>query len=221
MSTFRKRVSVWLLCKVRTRFWTNRKLSWIALFLTKALWFWETNSFRHGASLFARILAKIFAKLCIRLIRRQCSGPVAPSFFGMRHMKAEFSLSSWFVFVAKKDWAASKILSLIISQAILKKAPMKPSGRVTFRTTWRILFVLVLLLWYRLLDRLDRRMWSWVLPNWGKTVFVMEFPAYPKRSEKEYQPYPRPRLLNRLGTAGSGWSFFSYGSLLWYERIWN
>jgi hypothetical protein len=59
----------------------------------KALWHFETRESSLGASLFARSLAKIFVKLCMRLIGQKSIIREAFAFFGSRVIFAKFSSS--------------------------------------------------------------------------------------------------------------------------------
>jgi hypothetical protein len=68
MSSLRNKDGVFEACSSLMRFWTWRKLSWMLLFLTKALWHLETISGSSGERRLASSLEKIFERLWMRLI---------------------------------------------------------------------------------------------------------------------------------------------------------
>lgn len=70
MSSLRNKLGVLDWWSSLARFCTNRKLSWMHLFLMKALWLLEIMLSRIGACLLAMSLEKIFVRLWIRLIGR-------------------------------------------------------------------------------------------------------------------------------------------------------
>jgi hypothetical protein len=97
-------------------------------FLIKALWHLETKESNNGANLFASSFANIFVMLCMRLIGRKSVTRIASTFFGRSIMFAEFNLSKPWEFSENMLLIAAIMSSLIMSQQVLKKAPVNPSG---------------------------------------------------------------------------------------------
>jgi hypothetical protein len=93
-------------------------------FLMKALWHLETKESNNGANLFASNFANIFAMLCMRLIGRKSVTCIACAFFGRSIMFDEFNMSKPWEFSENKLLIAAMMSSLIMSQQVLKKAPI-------------------------------------------------------------------------------------------------
>ena len=89
MSSLSRRRGSLRLCKNLAIYCTRRKLSWMHLPRTNALWLVETKEFSLGAKRLARILVTSLAKLCTRLIGRKSFTSTASGFFGMRIRNAE------------------------------------------------------------------------------------------------------------------------------------
>jgi hypothetical protein len=98
ISNLSKMWAYFFLCRDFTICCTNKKLSWIFLPLTKALWFVETKDGKKGASRLAIILITNLAKLWMRLIGLKSFTWTASIFFGSKVMKAELrslNLNTW------------------------------------------------------------------------------------------------------------------------------
>lgn len=72
MSNLKNKEGVLVVCRLRITFWVYKKLSWIHLFLMKALWQGEMIEFRWEAKRFANNLQKNLLTLWIRLIGWKC-----------------------------------------------------------------------------------------------------------------------------------------------------
>jgi hypothetical protein len=68
MSSLMKRDGRLALWRALITLWTYKKLSWMHLFFMKEFWHPDTHSFSLGASLLARTLIIILARLLMRLI---------------------------------------------------------------------------------------------------------------------------------------------------------
>jgi hypothetical protein len=73
MSRLKRRAGIFALLNLVARFFTYKKLSWMLLFLMKALWALETSPFMNGAKRSASNFAIILAIACMRLIGRKWS----------------------------------------------------------------------------------------------------------------------------------------------------
>ena len=96
MSNLRRRRGSLRLCKNLAICCTRRKMSWMHLPRTNALWLVETKEFSIGAKRLARILVTSLAKLCTRLIGRKSFTSIASGFFGMRIRNAELRRCDFF-----------------------------------------------------------------------------------------------------------------------------
>jgi hypothetical protein len=71
---------------------------------------------------------QIFVKLCMRLIGRKSVICEASAFFGSRIIFAEFSSSKPWELSMNRLFRGAVMSSWIVSQQVLKKAHVKPSG---------------------------------------------------------------------------------------------
>ena len=187
MSSFRKWAGVLFLWKRHAVDLTAIKLSCILLVLMKALWHGETMEGMNLCNLSARALVMIFTKEWIRLIGLKSPTESAPSFLGIRIMLAELiscrleDLREW------KAFAASIISCLMMSQQVLRKVPVKPSGLALCPPAcdrWHSWF---LVLWKAHLAPSGRAVVCLGAPSWSLHAGLVDS-AWPQWSEPVSQP---------------------------------